>query len=145
MTDFFSSLFSAYDWATKPKRNISYDVGNTEFEFSMTIPSEKAKEAGKTELQYFTRYSNFDWKSFDQYVKYFEKMFYSVTISKENWLTESKCTCIHFQKNYVCKHVIGLALRLKLTKCPSAAINVNLNSKPKLGRPARAKKALIVQ
>lgn len=85
------------------------------------------------------------WNTFEQ----FKKRAFSVWIvdlpkNGEKWL-EGTCTCPVFMKEYICKHVVGIALRLKYTRAPPQAKNVPLGQKRKLGRPAKAKKALLVQ
>ena len=44
----------------------------------------------------------------------------------------------------MCKHVIGLAIRLKLAKPPAAAKDVPIGQKRRRGRPSKDTKALIV-
>ena len=68
-----------------------------------------------------------------------------VTVNQEN-LKLSKCICNDYQKKYICVHVIGLAIRLKLVVPPTHAINFAFNQKTKRGRKPTAKggKALIV-
>ncbi|CAF0964252.1 unnamed protein product [Adineta steineri] len=61
-----------------------------------------------------------------------------------NWKT-SKCSCPAFLKDYICKHMVGMAIRLKICKPPAAAKAIPINSKRKRGRPAKAKRALVVQ
>ena len=45
----------------------------------------------------------------------------------------------------MCKHVIGMAIRLNHCKPPPAAKDVQIGEKRRRGRPSKAKKALIVQ
>jgi hypothetical protein len=45
----------------------------------------------------------------------------------------------------MCKHVVGIALRLKFCRAPAEAKNIPLGQKRKPGRPAKAKKALLIQ
>ena len=44
----------------------------------------------------------------------------------------------------MCKHVIGLAIRLKLAKPPAAAKDVLIGQQRRRGRPSKATKALKV-
>ena len=62
----------------------------------------------------------------------------------ENWIN-TKCSCPACLKNYICKHIVGLAARYKLCSIPLEAKNIPLGQKRKRGRVAKAKKALIVQ
>ena len=57
------------------------------------------------------------------------------------------CDCPSFQKDFLCKHTVGIAVKLKLTKVPDAAKNsaTPIGMLPKRGRPPLAKKALVRQ
>ena len=61
-----------------------------------------------------------------------------------NWMN-AKFNCPAFLKDYICKHVVGMGIRLKQCIPPAAAKSVPIGAKRKRGRPARAKKALLVQ
>ena len=86
------------------------------------------------------------WNTFDQFKKRASSV-WKVTLpsdaSNEKW-KEGKCTCPFFLKKYMCKHIIGLAIRLKSAKPPPAAKDVPIGKKRKRGRPKQAKKALII-
>ena len=56
---------------------------------------------------------------------------------------EGTCTCPCFLKKYMCKHVIGLSIRLKYVKPLPAAKQVPIGEKRKRGRPNKSSKALI--
>lgn len=91
-----------------------------------------------TEL--FTRFTEKNWETFDEYKK----------INFSFWVIEKKCdeyecSCPAFMKNYKCKHALGLKIRLKVVNVPQEAKMIPLGNKRKRGRPAKAKKALIVQ
>jgi uncharacterized Zn finger protein len=58
---------------------------------------------------------------------------------------KSKCNCPVFFKNYICKHIVGMAIRLKYCKPPPAAKTVPVGEKRKRGRPAKANPAILVQ
>jgi hypothetical protein len=45
----------------------------------------------------------------------------------------------------MCKHVVGMAIRLNYCKPPPAAKNVPIGERRRRGRLSKAKKALIVQ
>jgi hypothetical protein len=57
----------------------------------------------------------------------------------------SKCNCPAFLKNYICKHVVGMSIRLKHCGPPAAAKTAPLGEKRKRGRPAKVKPALLTQ
>jgi len=52
--------------------------------------------------------------------------------------------CPYYFKNFLCKHLIGLAIRLKAVALPVEAKNIPIGLKRKRGRPAKAKKALLI-
>lgn len=79
-------------------------------------------------------------KSFDTWKIVFPKG------DTSNWMKWS-CTCPAFLKNYICKHVLGVALRKKyITEdcVPSEAKCIPIGHKRKRGRPKLARHALIV-
>lgn len=61
---------------------------------------------------------------------------------KSRWNIDSTCTCVSFQKKFICKHLIGLAFYNKLKKCPEEGSGLEIAPKKKKGRIARARKAL---
>lgn len=73
--------------------------------------------------------NNRKFESFDVYVKKRHDAFYTLDLNKKSWL-KSKCSCSHFMKNYICKHIVGLALRNKLCKLPKKALTVKLQKNP---------------
>lgn len=48
-------------------------------------------------------------------------------------------------QDYICKHVVGLGIRLKLVSGPTEAKTVPIGQKRKRGRPRKTKPALMVQ
>lgn len=64
---------------------------------------------------------------------------YPVTL--DNW-TNGYCDCSNGFKKYLCEHMVGIALRLKVISAPAEAKTIPLGQKRKRGRPAKAKKAL---
>lgn len=91
------------------------------------------------------RIENSQWKPFDQFIDYACGLYWNVVLSKSDWKTCSTCDCPYFLKRYMCKHVIGMALRLKICKLPRAAIPTALGAKPKRGRKTQSTKALLIQ
>lgn len=87
------------------------------------------------------------WKKFEDYR---EKAFgfvhtsFNHPITAENWKF-GECDCTNGFKLFVCEHIIGIALRLKITEAPPAAKTIPIGQKRKRGRPAKAKPALEVQ
>ena len=65
-------------------------------------------------------------------------------LNRIEWL-KSICTCPGFLKEYICPHIIALAIKYELCDAPLAAKNVPLGERRKRGRPSLAKKAFIRQ
>ena len=85
--------------------------------------------------------------TFKQFTKHFNIYKYEIENEKleiKNWRSAT-CNCEGNLKNYICKHVVGMGMILKLVKPPPAAKDVPLGEKRKRGRPAKSKKARIVQ
>ncbi|CAF4121394.1 unnamed protein product [Adineta steineri] len=89
------------------------------------------------------RYKKQKFTTFNQ----FKKSFNIWCLEMENdshWKT-SKCNCPAFMKNFICKHVVGMSIRLKYCKPPAAAETIPIGEKRKRGRPSKATPALLVQ
>lgn len=74
-------------------------------------------------------------ESFDEFK---QKIFssYKTNIPKEDW-HNGICNCPIFMKQFICKHIVGMAIRLKLTKPPPEAKNLPIGAKRKPGCPIR--------
>lgn len=55
---------------------------------------------------------------------------------------QTTCDCPCFLKNYICRHVVGIALKEKCVKLPKKALAVKLTKKSTLGRKPKASSAL---
>jgi hypothetical protein len=69
---------------------------------------------------------------------------FEINADSTNW-KKANCSCPSYHKNYICKHVIGLAARLKFVTIPSVAMSNLIGAKRKRGRPALSRKALEFQ
>ena len=103
-----------------------------------------AKDAIKISDKEIHRYDNARFNSFDTF-KNVQFGIWCVCIPRNNDWKKSTCSCPEFLKNYMCKHIIGMSIRLKYCKPFPEAKNVEIGSKRKRGRPAKAKGALLVQ
>lgn len=72
-------------------------------------------------------------------------MVYNVSLKfdKTAWCTESICTCKYFYSNFICKHIVGLALLTKIKKTTKEMLSNPISKKQARGRAAKAKRALI--
>jgi hypothetical protein len=85
------------------------------------------------------------WYSFDQYkIKAFNIWCVTLPMDKLKW-DDGVCNCQAFFKNVLCKHVIGMAIRLNHCKLPPATKDVEIGEKRRRDRPSKAKKELLVQ
>ena len=87
--------------------------------------------------------SELDFVSFDEYLKIVNSIWVVSNLSSDMFSATS--TCPFYLKNDSCKHILGLAIRLKYCEPPVQAKKGPLGTKRKRGRPALAKKALLTQ
>ena len=55
------------------------------------------------------------------------------------------CSCPVNSKKHMCIHILGLSIQFKYLKAPAVAKSLPIGQKRKQGRPALAKKALLIQ
>lgn len=84
------------------------------------------------------------WTTFKEFKDRFQLGRKTYIQDADEWMNGS-CSCPSYMKKYICKHIVGLAIRLKYVTPPVEAKALPLNQKRKRGRPSKAKKALIVQ
>jgi hypothetical protein len=130
---------AAYNWNKSAKALKSVEMVDSVRYYSPTGDGMAVTDAEISTVE------NHSWKTFDQ----FKRRAFSVWIINlpndgSKW-SEGTCTCPKFLKKYMCKHVVGIALRLKFCRAPAEAKNIPLGQKRKPGRPAKAKKALLIQ
>lgn len=84
------------------------------------------------------------WTTFEEFrSQHFSSYEVLMPINTDKWADDGSCTCPQFFKKRMCKHLVGLAIRLDLTTVPQAARNLPISQKRKRGRPQLSKKALI--
>ena len=80
------------------------------------------------------------WYSFDQYkIKAFRVWCVTLPTDKLKW-DHSVFNCPAFFKNCMCKHIVGIAVRLNLCKPPPTNKDVQIGEERRRGRPFKAKK-----
>ena len=132
------SLWTAsYHWA---KSNKIINEIDQIVNFEYHCPAGESIQATKEEIQSVIEMR---WNTMDQ----FKKRAFAVWIvelqKSDDW-QDGTCTCPIFLKRFICKHIVGLAIRSKRVKPPSAAKQIPIGQKPSRGRPKQAKKALLV-
>jgi hypothetical protein len=106
------------------------------------LPADEATTITEKEVK---RYETRRFNLFDTYKSvYFKIWCVCLPNNAEEW-RKATCTCPSFLKNYICKHIIGMAIKLKYCKPPPEAKNVEIGKKRKRDRPSRAKRALSIQ
>ena len=128
---------SSYQWAKSNKNVICI---NNESSKVYYIPARDLDSIPQTDLN---RYKKQKFTTFNQLKKSFD--IWCLEVENDSIWRKSKCNCPAFLKNYICKHVVGMGIRLKQCKPPAAAKTVPIGEKRKRGRPAKAKTALLVQ
>ena len=118
-----------YDYA---KSNIKISSSNQKFYLPSTSKLEPISYQDILNFQ--------EWDDFDNFKK---KAFSIWEVTLDN-LDNSRCTCPYFLKNFKCKHIIGLLIRLKKITVPIEAKQISIGQKRKKGRPKKAYKALLV-
>ena len=94
---------------------------------------------------YYSKEGAIRFNLFDTYKSvYFNIWCLFLSNNPEEWRA-STCTCPFFLKNQICKHVIGMSIRLKYYKPPREAKNVEIGTKRERGQPSKARKALLLQ
>lgn len=124
-------------------------------EFALLDKTIKAHKKDDNSITYIvpsgtkTSITTLDRSTFDTLEQYRDNCFeyYLVTMPNSNSKDSDSylrgvCDCPQFYKHYMCKHILGVALRLKLVKVPLSACNTKLPVKMGPGRPGKAKKAL---
>ena len=84
--------------------------------------------------------SKCDWKVFSEFADCAFGI-WKVTMKSDSNATNYKkgtCTCPTYYKQFICKHVIGIAILKKYVKCDVRAQNVPLGEMRKRGRPCQA-------
>ncbi|XP_077282967.1 uncharacterized protein LOC143908979 [Arctopsyche grandis] len=124
---------SAYQWAYLNKK---IEAVSDDAKKIYLIPGDEYKEISQNLLEETE-------DNFDGYLKK-KGSYYTLTLPIDNdkW-EDGECSCPHFLKTYMCKHLLGVAIRLKFVRPPPEAKNLDIGMKRKRGRPPKAKKALI--
>ncbi|XP_028175937.1 uncharacterized protein LOC114364130 [Ostrinia furnacalis] len=128
----------AYQWV---KMDIKVTILQSDTDTKTYLIQSTNKNTQKHKYAFIER----TWKTFDQYKQIYFSHWKLIMPKNSNMWADSKCSCPKFAKKYMCKHVIGLAIRLKFVTVPLEAKNIQIGQKRKRGRPTKAKRALIIQ
>lgn len=119
------------EWALSDANSIEGEDGEHVIYY---IPGDAVDKIDDSDVEEYLRGSTFD--------ELVNRMFSVLKICVYN-KTQITCTCCNFFKLYMCKHALGMGIRLKIYTPPDA-INAVLNNiaKNKRGRPKKARSAL---
>lgn len=135
-----------WDYCTSKKSVVSFkqpgDDGIVDF---YVFAGENLDKITKEHVEKFKSQT---FKKFDTFA---EKAFaiHQITFKQnsQKWATDSLCTCQSFSKDFICKHVVGIAYRIGILNAPDQVSNAAegpISAKNKRGRPRKATKALII-
>ena len=129
---------TGYQWA---KTNVNVSSVNSDKVIQYLCPSDLESNISKEEI---STVLEMRWNTFDQFKRRaFKVWIVSLPKEAENWMHDC-CTCPMFFFKFICKHIIGLAIRLKYVKAPPAAKQVPIGEKRLRGRPRLASRALLI-
>jgi hypothetical protein len=133
----------AYQWAKSGTTLLSEEGDQTTCTY-YAASSEYQTSTGQVDEAMVSQYraAIIASSTFDDYSKH-RKSLWLITITDNQW-EKAKCNCPVYLKRYVCKHTVGLGIRLGLTDAPLHAKNILIGQKRKRGRPSKAKPALVV-
>jgi MULE transposase domain/SWIM zinc finger len=126
----------AYQWAIDDRiKNKTKDNDNLVFCASSTLK----KKLHVVVPKFIRLWNTLGWKSFDEYSKWYKTIW--ILQRKEGEVIEYSCSCPTYQKEYICKHSVGVLIRLDKVNVPDAAKAIPIGEKRPKGRPAKAKGA----
>lgn len=137
-----SQYREAHEW-TSNEKIIIVEIEHNDICRRFLTPTPKFTEATTAKVIELHKKT---FESFENYKQNGHKMIYETKICLKDCFYNSTCTCGDFIAKFMCKHIIGFILQLKLKQCPKEG-----NSKPicsrkkKAGRTSRAKSALVRQ
>ena len=109
-----SVWIDAYNWVQLNKDVMSICNGDKTM-YYLPAGEETINRITDKEIK---RYKNCRFNSFDTYKSvYFNIWCVCLSNNPEKW-KEATCTCSSFMKNFVCKHTIGMSIKLKYCKPP---------------------------
>ena len=119
---------NGYQWAKSNKSVIPIKVDEELIQYY--IPAADQTNISNVEIDVMKKLK---WYSFDQYkVKAFSVWCVTLPVDKLKWL-DGICNCPAFFKKFLCKHVVGIAIRLNCCKPPPATKHIKIGEKRRRG------------
>lgn len=126
--------YTGYKWAKQQHPLVKIHLSNGDI--SVAVKSSSYTTEDNHLLQT-------EWQSLDDFKKYYNSIWYVILSSTETSWMKSSCSCPFFQKDFMCKHVVGIAKRMGNVTIPEDVKNFQIAEKRKRGRPAKTKAAYI--
>jgi hypothetical protein len=99
-------LTEGYNWARSEKDIISKSFNNDKHEYNCPVENKH-----KVTQDQISTVKDMRWNTFEQFKKRaFSVWNVSLVAKSETWRAGT-CTCPNFLKKYMCKHLIGMAIR----------------------------------
>jgi hypothetical protein len=137
-------IFELKDWTNAFKWNLLrkevVKINSQAFTRSSSGGTSLSKEQVK---QHFSILNSLDFDNFDKFIIMVHSI-WVVKVCQANWKL-STCTCPTYMKDYKCKHMIAICVRLGLVEYPATAMTLPLQQKRKRGRPQATRGALTRQ
>ena len=138
---------SAYEWAKENRSVIEIECNFCSEEMDECPGNHYFISKERIEEKEAKLFSNFlacpKSDSFEELFSSLDKIRVVVMRREPNEWLKSTCTCPVFFKQFICHHIIGLAIRLKYTSAPICDRGNALIKKAKRGPKPRAAKALL--
>lgn len=118
------------------RSNVNVTSERTEDKIVYSIPMTPDAVDNSGSFETWTTFAQFKHEAFA-----FVHTSYDYPVTAENWI-HGECDCRDGFKLFVCEHLVGVALRLKVVSAPAEAKSIPIGQKRKPGRPSKAKSAL---
>lgn len=128
---------NGYNFA-RSKLQVTSNICGQNYHFTTQLPLNDEVERWNEQAEWET------FRDFKRYICSSVHTTFEHPTTASNWLN-GVCDCRAFYKEYLCEHVVGFALRMKLINAPNEAKTIPIGQKRKRGRPAKAKSALSLQ
>jgi hypothetical protein len=132
---------NAYQWYLLKKKFIKFELDN---EIVLCVANDNKTEINTTMcIEFFDHLENCYSDNFDDFMAKILSVSY-IKFNEDNWKL-SVCSCNSWSKNFICCHVIYVAVKERLAFYPEIAKDLPISKKGKRGRPPLNANALLQQ
>ncbi len=135
----------AYQWV-KLRKEVKHDTATDGTKTSFVCATGNDEPISEIMVQqYKDAEEGLNWDSFDD-LKRWRFSMWKISLKPDEW-DMAVCSCPIFLKRHICKHTVGVAIRLQCDGCvvPREAKMLTPLAKRKPGRPSKARGAVIRQ